>query len=54
VGDESAESGAIAVSVDGTTTGGLYPDEGAELFALPTDSSEAPSNVGKIVCLIDR
>lgn len=44
MGDESADSGAIAVSVDGTTTGGLYPEEGVELFALPTDSSEAPLN----------
>jgi len=42
VGDESAESGAIAVSADGTTPGGLYPDGGAELLALPTDSREAP------------
>lgn len=44
VGDESADMGAIVVNAVGIATGGLYPDGGPELFALLTDSIEAPLN----------
>lgn len=44
VGEESADKGAIVVSAVGIATGGLYPDEGPELFALLTDSIEAPAS----------